>query len=72
MQFKGMLRKSYVSPSYNRIAEYNNMAVVGGGGTGGTGVALVGQPQRKTQGVKLRCVCVWWWWWWGEGGQAQH
>ena len=59
MQFKGMLRKSYVFPSYNRIAEYNNMAVVGGGGTGGTGVALVGQPQRKsTQGVKLRCVCV--------------
>ena len=48
MQFKGILRKSYVFPSYNRIAEYNNMAVVGGGGTGGTGVALVGQPQRKT------------------------
>ena len=57
MQFKGMFRISYFPPSYNRIAEYNNMAVVGGGGTGGTGVALVGQPQRKnTQGVKLRCV----------------
>ena len=47
MQFKGMLKNSYFSPSYNKIAEYNNMAVVGGGGTGGTGVALVGQPHRK-------------------------
>ena len=50
MQFKGMLRNSCVFPSYNRIAEYNNMAVVGGGGTGGTGVALVGQTQRNHTG----------------------